>query len=507
MNNKDIIFAEQGAIGSVLINALCFKEIKNNISEKDFLNNYNKKIIQLFFRLDEKNIPIDLHSLLAELQTYGEQKKEIVEYILEIHQKCSTSAGIEYYVNIIKETSTLRKLYQLFKEGSRKIKNNEPLYDIISFIEDGLKNNNNSKENLDPSETAVFEFLKSKPPDMEFILKNILPKNIVGGIIGMGGVSKSHLIIALIIGIATGQTILNHFHPVKPFKVLGLFAEDSHEELHRRVFNTSENFFNENKKKGLSNLLLENLHLASVVGQIGPLMELRNNNPVYSPWFFWLKRTIEAHQGLDVLILDPKSRFFGLEENSNEHNTAWITALEGLAREYRLTILFTHHANKASKGGLSQLSSRGGSALVDGCRWIANLKTMDETTAKKYDVDPRSYVEFDISKNNYAPSIPNTLYFKREKHGILKPTDLTRERQSEIAKTLCELLYDSENPISRRELISQNQGKNIRAQLGCKRAELNDALDLSLKEGWIWECPGISTGGRPRKNLIVKDER
>jgi len=140
---------------------------------------------------------------------------------------------------------------------------------------------------------------------------------------------------------------LKHFKPVKPVRVLGLFAEDPDNELHRRVHFTVKHIFPD-LDSATTDLLFENLHLKSVMGQVKPLMKREQGNPIRSKYLEWLRKTIEAHRDLEVLILDPKSRFYGLDENSNDDNTAWVSALEELVRDYGLTILFSHHVNKAS---------------------------------------------------------------------------------------------------------------------------------------------------------------
>ena len=70
-------------------------------------------------------------------------------------------------------------------------------------------------------------------------------------------------------------------------------------------------------------LLVENFHAKSVSGMIGGLMALHDGNPVLAPKYEWLAKTIEQHEGLELLFLDPKSRFYGLDENNNDHNTEY----------------------------------------------------------------------------------------------------------------------------------------------------------------------------------------
>ena len=346
---------------------------------------------------------------------------------------------------------------------------------------------------LTPEQTSISEFVRTEPQQIEYVFEDILPKGVVGAIVGMGGVSKSFLEITLGIGLATGKPVLKHFKPVGPTKVLGLFAEDPDQELHRRLFFTVNHTFPELEPEA-RDLLIENLHVKSVMGQVGPLMHLDQGNPARSRYFDWLHKSIEAHKELDVLILDPKSRFYGLAENDNDHNTQWVACLEDLSNEFGLTILFSHHTSKASGGALLQTSARGGSALVDACRWVANLRTMDEQTAKKYDLDEyRNFVEFDVSKSNYAPRLPGTIYFRRGDHGVLVPVNLEFNRLKDMAEELCTILADMQKngtSLTRRELVQRPEGKEVTARLRDRfskvsRADLNDAIEYAEKEGWL----------------------
>ncbi|RJR42493.1 MAG: hypothetical protein C4576_15995 [Desulfobacteraceae bacterium] len=346
---------------------------------------------------------------------------------------------------------------------------------------------------LTPEQTSISQFVRTEPPETEYLIEDILPKRIVGAIIGMGGVSKSYFEITLGIGLATGKPVLKHFKPVSPVKVLALFGEDPDTEIHRRLYFTVNHTFPDLEPEAQA-LLIENLHLKSVMGQIGPLMQLDQGNPARSRYFEWLHKTIEAHKGLDVLILDPKSRFYGLDENSNDHATQWVACLEELSREFGLTILFSHHVNKASGGALLQSSARGGSALVDACRWVANLRTMDEQTAKRYDLeDFRAYVEFDVSKSNYAPQLPGTIYFRRGEHGVLVPVNLEFHRLRDMADELCSILAESQKSgitLTKRELLSQSAGKEVRERLKdrfgkANRNELSTVIEYAMKEGLL----------------------
>jgi hypothetical protein len=377
----------------------------------------------------------------------------------------------------------------------------------VAKAQDGLK----GLRAITPAETSLRGYIGKPPPDRRYLFADMLPEKIIAGLIAPGGTSKGFLLGAWAVGLASGQTVLKHFEPVRPVKVLILLAEDSEEELHRRIHHIARITLPEMTGE-VERILFENLHGKSVMGKVGPLMDFRNGNPARTEHLAWLKRSIEAHQGLEVLMLDPKSRFYGLDENSNDHNTAWVACLEEVVRDYGLTVLFSHHVSKASSGTLAQTSARGGSALVDACRWVANLRTMDEAAAKTYEIEnPKMFVEFDVTKSNYAPALPRTLYFRRGEEGVLVPVNLEFLRLKEMAEELCSLVLDAyqtdASTFTKRELRDQRQGGTIREALKnsfakCTRQDISNVIDYCLKEGrLVQEAYGGST--RPRDVLAV----
>ena len=86
-----------------------------------------------------------------------------------------------------------------------------------------------------------------------------------------------------------------------PIRTLVLIGEDPQDELDRRLWDIAKGQFP------------DLLHACSVYGEVGPLMRLDGNIPTRADGFKWLEETIQGHPGLELLILDPKSRFYGLE--------------------------------------------------------------------------------------------------------------------------------------------------------------------------------------------------
>lgn len=215
---------------------------------------------------------------------------------------------------------------------------------------------------------------------------------------------------------------------------------------------------------------------------------------------------------VDVFILDPKSKFYGLVENDNPHNAAWVNCLESLVDRFNMTILFSHHESKARAGTMDQMSSRGGSALTDGCRWVANLKTMAAEMGKNFQVPaPHNYVVLEVTKSNYAPKLPGPVYFRRGAGGALTYVDLASERIKEIAKKLLDRLAEEQTAgrhFSRRDLLYGKEAKSIIDDLkevvpGFQRLrDINMAVDYLLEAGWLKEVPIRKAKTGPEKTVL-----
>lgn len=259
----------------------------------------------------------------------------------------------------------------------------------------------------------------SRPKDKEFLLtcwgKGFLPKGVVGVLAATGGTGKTFFLMLMAAMAANGGTV-GPLKAVKPLETLIICGEDDEDEVTRRMWDATGGKFP------------ATLSSASVYGQVGPFMELDGNKPTRAAGFHWLEETIKGFPGLELLIFDPKSRFYGLDENNNDHATQWVQCLEYLGHKYDITIIFTAHTSDSNSGTISQQMNRGASALVDGCRWQSGMIRMTEETAAFFGIENREdYVEFGTPKNNYAANQSDSLFFKRTGTGSLVYVDLKTE--------------------------------------------------------------------------------
>lgn len=317
-----------------------------------------------------------------------------------------------------------------------------------------------SKPNhLTPADTGLGWLEGYVRTTMEQVLDELLVARIVASIVAEGGTGKTYLLMRLFASIATGIPY-GPLRPTKPRKVLLLLGEDPDEIIKLRMFDilAAESF--------PKDLLRENLHVASVRGQCGPLLKFDGKgNVILSKWSDWLNETIVAHRP-EVLGLDPLRKFYGLEENANEHAHAFIGLLEKISEEHRLLPMFAHHVSKMDRGiEASKITGRGAGGFSDNCRWVAAMRTVTQEQADSLELDGpyHQFVEFVVTKNSYAGHLPAPIFFKRDSNGVLHHTNVAADRLNRHAEYLAHLLASSGDELTQRGIWKDPAGKNIRS--------------------------------------------
>ena len=357
------------------------------------------------------------------------------------------------------------------------------------------------------SDVSVGRFLAEQPPRREYIFDELLPAGIVGFIHASGGTGKSFLLLELACALATGKKF-GPFKPVRDFSVLYMGAEDVDDELHRRVYAIRNVLDIKN-----TDLLSRNMAAMSTFGQLGPFLAKSpggniDHTPAYTDWLLPTMDTLRP----DVLMIDPMSRFFGLEENDSADATAWVQCLERVARIYGATVLFAHHESKAASKNKDPRdnSGRGSSGFKDGVRWSAGLSLMADSVGDDLDVNARDYVVFDISKTNYSATLPAEIYFERGPAGVLIPASLNRNRIADIADMLCKLLAESGQELTARDLKQEQAGSEIAAALKKRfqgkfkrKKDMPFVIDYALSKGMLKTSVTVSGPTSQPKNILV----
>jgi RecA-family ATPase len=367
----------------------------------------------------------------------------------------------------------------------------------IEFTREGARQNENRLPVLTEEITRVSSWLTEKPPEPEVLIyldnNNFLTKGTVGALVAAGGTGKTYFMLILSYMLSAGK----NFGPLnskRPLKILILTAEDPKEQIAIRLWNIGQGTFP------------GKLHISSIYGKVGPLMGFEGNKVVRTETYEWFIETIRRHPNVDLVIIDTKSRLYGLDENNNDHATQWITGLEAACDKCNCTILFTHHVAKSHSNNLTQTMSRGASAIVDGCRFVAGLSEMNKDTAQKLNiVDHKNYIVFDVVKSNYAAKLKSKLYFRRLNYGLLEYVDPKNDNLQQMANSLRNILKSGKYRVSKSDLIYKQEGKFISDKInelfiGYKRnSDMRNIIEYAIEQNFIFEKKDrLNLTGKPK---------
>jgi RecA-family ATPase len=223
------------------------------------------------------------------------------------------------------------------------------------------------------------------PPAREFVVDGWLPIGCATSLYGKGGVGKS--LLAQILGgcVAGGRPFLGLKTMQAP--VLGVFCEDDDTELWRR----------QQRINGFVNLRMADLTAFTAQGRLGMsnmLMTFPKGRP---PMALPLLAEIEEKAreiGAKLVILDNAAQMFGGDEINRAEVTAFINALNGMARRLGAAVLLLGHPPKS---GAEYSGSTAWHSVVR-CMWtIAPIAEKDE------DGETGDALVLTRHKANYAP--------------------------------------------------------------------------------------------------------
>ncbi|ROO25517.1 AAA family ATPase [Salinisphaera orenii] len=348
----------------------------------------------------------------------------------------------------------------------------------------------------DPCSIGIGRMLDEDPPDRRWLVDEFLPLGIVGVLAATGGTGKSFLTLQASTSIAAGIPFMG-MPVVEPGGVLMLCAEDDRDELHRRFKAVIEHMRADNDlDEDHIDLLRERLFIEPRVGLDNRVTREQEREIVPTMLIDRIASLVGQLPPINLIVLDPISRFRGGDENDNAAATRFIEQIERLRNMTGATILLPHHVAKNSfraSDGLNQDAMRGASALADAGRWAAGMATLRADEAGKFNVEPEEahkFVWMESLKHSYGERWPGQ-WLKRSHGGVLAPTDLERKRDSdkrqkaesdyrEIVARVCGLIRE-EGPLSLHSLENDYSGTS--GLLGAGHKKVRGVIHRAVKDG------------------------
>ena len=141
------IEAEMSVLGVAFLNPSAMESIMENMTEDMFFSDANKKVFQALSELYKNRTPIDITTVKNEL----DKQKNLnavggVEYLSDIVDSVATSANLNYYMEIVKDKATRRKLIDT----------------ATNIITDAYNETDNLTTILDSSESKLLNVVRTR---------------------------------------------------------------------------------------------------------------------------------------------------------------------------------------------------------------------------------------------------------------------------------------------------------------------------------------------------------
>lgn len=348
-------------------------------------------------------------------------------------------------------------------------------------------------------DAAVFDGVEV--PEREWHVENYIPKDTVTILGGDGAVGKSTLAAQLLACTVFGRDWLGL--PVQAGPVIYVAAEDSLDELHRRLSTIMEDMHT-----SFAQLAGRGLHLVPLADCEDALLAVpdRSGNLRPTPRYHALEIRIQQVRP-SLLVLDTRADLFGGDEIRRAHARQFIGLLRALAIRHSCTVLLLDHP---SQSGMSSGTGTSGSTAwnnsVRSRLYFERVKGEDGTDA---DPDLRRLT---VMKANYAQSgLELRVRWERgvfvpvpvqgtAAYGAQAAADHAEEVFLRMLRTyLAEKRDVSHNPS--RTFAPAVFAKDHRAE-GLKSATLKQAMDRLFEKGKI----AVHVGGspsRPRHRIVL----
>lgn len=247
---------------------------------------------------------------------------------------------------------------------------------------------------------AVQPFVPSQLPPRQWLYGRNSIRGFFSVLVAPGGAGKSALVMVEALAMTTGRELLQGDKPIRQLNVWYHNAEDSADEMQRRLAAAMSHHGIQHSE------IAGRLFLTS--GRDFPLgfARMGKDGPELVPGTGdWILKTAR-HMGADVVIFDPIGAMHTLPENSNEAMNLLAGGLRQLAHEANLGIVVLHHAGKAAASDMGNAgagASRGASSFTDAARFVRQIAKPKPEDASKLGIAANQswrYLRVDNGKAN-----------------------------------------------------------------------------------------------------------
>ena len=224
--------------------------------------------------------------------------------------------------------------------------------------------------------------------DREWIVPGWIPRLQATGVYGVGGVNKTDLMIQMLLCRSAGLSFLGF--DLEPSPVLGLFCEDTEEEIIRRASRIAQYF-------GMTLADFPDFNFVSLVGHDQPEFVQFNRNEMVTLRALKMFDKKLKSSGAQLAVLDTAPHFFGGNEIDRREVSRFIRKLDGVSITRRCAVVFTAHPSQS--GRRSGRMDSGSTGWEGSVRARLSLSRPEEDGEENSATDERILT---LRKSNYA---------------------------------------------------------------------------------------------------------
>jgi RecA-family ATPase len=277
-------------------------------------------------------------------------------------------------------------------------------------------------------DTSLAFVIQSDPPPQPYLVKGLLPKVRTGVVAAEGGTGKGYFALQLALSIASGEDFFG-YEVLDPGPVLILNAEDDRQIawIRMKAILRATNISFQEAEKAVKNIHFPDIFRANT--QIFP-----NDGGMLG-----LIEQMAERIKPKLIIIDPISKFFMGDHNSQSEASAFVGLVDRLSdKTGAMCQLFAHNNKDSMKAGSKAKqkspSIMGSVAIPNSARHVITISAFDDSEGMKFGLTPRDafdHVTVSVAKSNYSRSGQQIVLYRNpegEKAGAFELADLQRER-------------------------------------------------------------------------------
>jgi replicative DNA helicase len=420
--------AEQGVLGSILIDLECYDLVADSLKTDDFYRNAHQTIYAAMINLTARRIKPDFITLCDELdQTNKIEDAGGADYITSLINAVPTSGNIEYYAGIVVRSAECRRLIRYAGQ-------------VVAWAQaqdvDAMRKTEEALFALADHSTAqdfvaMPEMISEYLPELEHVHEHKgdytgVPTGYTDIDKLLGGLQKSDLIL---LGgrPGSGKTSLGlcmgYNAALRGYKVAVFSLEMGRRQLTRRMTSMATKIDLQRLRSGW----FDEDEWETIIAKMGDLSQLplfvndTAGNPIAS-MRSQLRRLSQRQNGIDLVIVD----YLGLiaPEENTENRVQEISkismGLKLLAREFDVPVLALAQLSRAveqrqnKRPQLSDLRESGSLEQDADIVFFLYREDYYAEQEKRPEYVPTNEAEVNIAKHRNGPTGGVNLYFKGE---------------------------------------------------------------------------------------------